>query len=162
MQMTKNGKVVWIPKAAQINENNFTVQVSDGYKSDTQTGKVFVNINPSIISTPKPVALTGHQYKYRVVAEDLNSDKIAFRAVKLPKYSVFNKKTGVFRWKPKPSQRGPNDIIITAIDDRGATTAQEFQIHVFEDPSARRMINTGWPLLLTFVGVMFAWGVALI
>ena len=36
----------------------------------------------------------------------------------------------------------------------------EFQIHVFEDPSARQMINTGWPLLLSFVGIMFAWGMA--
>ncbi|MFQ6611591.1 MAG: putative Ig domain-containing protein [Fidelibacterota bacterium] len=160
MQMSKTGKIVWIPKESQINENEFSVQVSDGYREAAQSGKVFVNINPSIISTPRPVALTGHDYKYRVVAEDLNQDKIAYRAIKLPKYSSFNRKTGVFYWKPKPSQRGPNDVIIAAMDSRGATTAHEFQIHVFEDPSARRMINTGWPLLLTFVGVMFAWGVA--
>ncbi|MEE8437088.1 MAG: VCBS repeat-containing protein [Candidatus Neomarinimicrobiota bacterium] len=160
MQMSKLGKIVWIPKASQINENTFSVQVSDGYREDIQTSKVFVNINPSIISTPKPVALTGHNYIYRIVAEDLNRDKIAFRAVKLPKYSTFNRKTGVFRWKPKPSQRGPNDIIITAVDERGSTTAHEFQIHVFEDPSARRMINTGWPLLISFVGVIFTWGLS--
>ena len=41
-----------------------------------------------------------------------------------------------------------------------AMTSHEFQIHVFEDPSARRMINAGWPLMLSFVGVMFAWGMA--
>jgi hypothetical protein len=46
------------------------------------------------------------------------------------------------------------------MDDRGAVASHEFQIHVFEDPSARQMINTGWPLLLSFVGIMFAWGVA--
>jgi hypothetical protein len=160
MQMSKTGKVVWIPKESQINENEFAVQVSDGYRETSQSAKVFVNINPSIISSPRPVALTGHEYKYRVVAEDLNHDKIAYRAIKLPKYSSFNRKTGVFYWKPRPNQRGPNDVIIAAMDSRGATTAHEFQIHVFEDPSARRMINTGWPLLLTFVGVMFAWGVA--
>jgi len=159
MQMSKLGKIVWIPKSSQINENTFSVKVSDGYREDIQTANVFVNINPSIISTPKPVALTGHNYMYRIVAEDLNRDKIAFRAVKLPKYSTFNRKTGVFRWKPKPSQRGPNDIIITAVDERGSTTAHEFQIHVFEDPSARRMINTGWPLLISFVGVVFTWGI---
>jgi hypothetical protein len=51
-------------------------------------------------------------------------------------------------------------VIITAIDERGATTAHQFQIHVFENPDARRFVNTGWPLMLTFVGVMFAWGVA--
>ena len=48
MQMSKNGKIVWIPKPSQINENNFTFEVSDGYSSDSQEGKIFVNINPSI------------------------------------------------------------------------------------------------------------------
>ena len=160
MQMSKNGKIVWVPKPSQINENNFTFEVSDGYSSDSQEGRVFVNINPSIISTPRPVALTGHEYKYRVVAEDLNSGKVAYRAVKLPKYSTFSRKTGMLMWKPRPNQRGPNDIIVVAVDERGAITSHEFQIHVFEDPSARQMINTGWPLLLSFVGIMFAWGMA--
>ena len=160
MQMSKTGKVVWIPKSAQINESKFSYEVSDGFSSDRQDGKVFVNINPNIISTPRPVALTGHQYKYRVVAEDLNKDRIAYKAVKLPKYSTFSKKTGVLNWKPRPNQRGPNDIILVAMDERGAMTSHEFQIHVFEDPSARQMISTGWPLLLSFVGVMFAWGMA--
>lgn len=160
MQMSKKGKVVWIPKSAQINNNNFTVQVSDGYQNDTQEGKIFVNINPNIISTPRPVALTGHLYKYQVVAEDLNKDRVVYKAVKLPKHSTFNRKTGVLSWKPRPNQRGPNDIILIAMDDRGAVASHEFQIHVFEDPSARQMINTGWPLLLSFVGIMFAWGMA--
>jgi len=160
MQMSKNGKVVWIPKSGQINENQFSVQVSDGYRNDVQAGNVFVNINPNIISTPRPVALTGHQYKYRVVAEDLNKDQVAYKAVKLPKYSTFNRKTGILSWKPRPNQRGPNDIILIAMDARGAVTSHEFQIHVFEDPSARQMINAGWPLLLSFVGVIFAWGLA--
>ena len=34
MQMSKNGKVVWIPKSAQINENSFTFEVSDGFTYD--------------------------------------------------------------------------------------------------------------------------------
>jgi hypothetical protein len=160
MQMSQKGKVVWIPRSGQINESTFTFEVSDGFTRDEQSGKVFVNINPNIISTPRPVALTGHQYKYRVVAEDLNNDRVAYKAVKLPKYSTFSRKTGMLSWKPKPNQRGPNDIILVAIDDRGAVTSHEFQIHVFEDPSARQMINTGWPLLLSFVGIMFAWGMA--
>ena len=160
MQMSRGGKVVWIPKSGQINENHFTFQVSDGYNNDSQSGKIYVNINPNIISTPRPVALTGHQYKYRVVAEDLNKDPVAYKAVKLPKYSTFNRKTGILSWKPRPNQRGPNDIILIALDARGAVTSHEFQIHVFEDPSARQMINAGWPLLLSFVGVIFAWGMA--
>ena len=92
--------------------------------------------------------------------EDLNGDRVAFRSIRLPKYASFNKKTGLFKWRPRNNQRGPHDVIITAIDVRGATTAHQFQIHVFENPDARRFVNTGWPLMLTFVGVMFAWGVA--
>lgn len=160
MQISRGGKVVWVPKSAQINENRFSFQVSDGYTSDTQEGRIFVNINPSIISTPRPVALTGHHYKYRVVAEDLNKDRVAFKAIKLPKNSTFSRKSGILTWKPKPNQRGPNDIVLVAMDERGAVTSHEFQVHVFEDPSARQMINTGWPLLISFVGVMFAWGMA--
>ena len=47
-----------------------------------------------------------------------------------------------------------------AIDEHGATTAHEFQIHVFHDPSSKQLVNTGWPLMLTFVGVVFAWGMS--
>jgi len=160
MQMSNTGKLVWIPKSSQINKHEFAISVSDGYHEDTQTGRIFVNIPPSIISSPKPVGLTGYEYRYRAVAEDLNGDKTTFRSVRLPKYASFNKKTGLFKWRPRNNQVGPHDIIITAIDERGATTAHKFQVHVFENPDARRFVNTGWPLMLTFVGVMFAWGVA--
>ena len=47
------------PKAAQINYNDFEVSVTDGYGTDIQSGKIFINNPPSIISTPKPVGLTG-------------------------------------------------------------------------------------------------------
>ena len=31
-------------------------------------------------------------------------------------------------WKPRPNQRGPNDIIVVAVDERGAITSHS--IHV--------------------------------
>ncbi len=160
MQMTREGKIVWVPQASQINNHMFELKVSDGYREDIQRHKVFVNIGPSIISSPKPVGLTGYEYRYRVTAEDLNKDNITLRPVRLPRYARFNPKTGNFRWKPRNNQVGPNDIIILAIDEHGATTTHSFQIHVFEDPSARQFVNTSWPLMLTFVGVMFAWSVS--
>lgn len=160
MQISREGKILWTPESDQIDYHVFEVKVSDGYSEDVQTGKVFVNINPTIISKPKPVALTGHDYRYQMVAEDLNSDKVTYRPIRLPKYANFNKRTGKLKWKPRNNQRGPNDIIIMAIDEHGAATAHEFQVHVFEDPSARQFVNTSWPLMLTFVGVMFAWGIS--
>ena len=53
-----------------------------------------------------------------------------------------------------------NDFILMAIDEHGATSAHEFQVHVFHDPSSKQLVNTGWPLMLTFVGVVFAWGMS--
>lgn len=160
MQMSNTGKIVWIPKSSQVNKHEFEVKVSDGYHEDSQRGRVFVNIPPSIVSKPKPVGLTGYEYRYKIIAEDLNNDRVTYRSIRLPKYASFNKKTGLFKWRPRNNQRGPHDVIITAIDERGATTSHQFQVHVFENPDARRFVNTGWPLMLTFVGVMFAWGVA--
>ena len=51
-----------------------------------------------------------------------------------------------------------NDFILMAVDEHGATSTHEFQVHVFNDPSTQQILNTGWPLMLTFVGVVFAWG----
>jgi hypothetical protein len=53
-----------------------------------------------------------------------------------------------------------NDFILMAVDEHGATSTHEFQVHIFHDPSSRQLVNTGWPLMLTFVGVVFAWGMA--
>ena len=62
MQMDRYGKILWVPKAAQINNNSFEVAVSDGYGTDVQMGKIFVNNAPTVMSNPKPVGLTGHSW----------------------------------------------------------------------------------------------------
>ena len=160
MQMDRYGKILWVPKAAQINNNTFEVAVSDGYGTDVQMGKIFVNNAPTIVSNPKPVGLTGHSWRYKVTTEDLNGDKVAYRAVRLPKYARFDKKKAVVEWSPRKNQLGMNDFILMAVDEHGATSTHEFQVHVFHDPSSKQLVNTGWPLMLTFVGVVFAWGMA--
>ncbi len=160
MQMDRYGKILWVPKAAQINNNTFEVAVSDGYGTDVQKGKIFVNNAPTVMSNPKPVGLTGHSWRYKISTEDLNGDKVAYRAVRLPKYARFDKKKAIVEWTPRKNQLGMNDFILMAVDEHGATSTHEFQVHVFNDPSSKQLINTGWPLMLTFVGVVFAWGVA--
>ena len=39
MQMDRYGKILWVPKAAQINNNSFEVAVSDGYGPMFSLGK---------------------------------------------------------------------------------------------------------------------------
>ena len=160
MQMDRSGKILWVPKAAQINYNIFEVAVSDGYGTDIQKGRVFINNAPTFISAPKPVGLTGHTWRYKMTTEDINGDKVAYRAVRLPKYAKFDKKKATLEWTPRKNQLGMNDFILMAVDEHGATTTHDFQVHVFHDPTSKQLVNTGWPLMLTFVGVVFAWGMA--
>ncbi|MCH7858967.1 MAG: hypothetical protein IID14_04615, partial [Candidatus Marinimicrobia bacterium] len=137
----------------------FEVEVSDGHSADRQATTIFVNIAPRIISQPRVVALNSFEYTYRVVAEDLNRDAMRYKALKLPRYSDFDARTGLFRWRPRSLQKGPNDIAFEVTDAHGAVTIHEFQVHVFEDPSRRQFLFTGWPLLLAFVGVIFVLGI---
>ena len=160
MQMDRYGKILWVPKAAQINNNTFEVAVSDGYGTDVQQAKIFVNNAPTIISNPKPVGLTGHSWRYKIATEDLNGDKVAYRSVRLPKYARFDKNKATIEWSPRKNQMGMNDFILMAVDEHGATSTHEFQVHVFHDPSTKQLVNTGWPLMLTFVGVVFAYGMS--
>ena len=75
--------------------------------------------------------------------------------------SVRNRaKSELTQWTPRKNQLGMNDFIVMAIDEHGATSTHDFQVHVFHDPSSKQLVNTGWPLMLTFVGVVFAWGMA--
>ena len=160
MQMDRNGKILWVPKAAQINYNTFEVAVSDGYGTDIQKGRVFINNAPTFISAPKPVSLTGHTWRYKMTTEDINGDKVAYRAVRLPKYAKFDKKKATLEWSPRKNQLGMNDFILMAVDEHGATSTHDFQVHVFNDPTSKQLVNTGWPLMLTFVGVVFAWSMS--
>ena len=155
MQISRDGRIAWNPTSSQINSRLFSVEVSDGYSSDIQETRLFVNIAPNVLTQPKPVALTNFEYRYRMVVEDLNGDDVKLRPIKIPKYARFDPETGMLRWKPRMAQRGINDIILAAVDDRGAASSHEFQIHVFEDPSSQQFVSTSWPLLLAFVGTMF-------
>ena len=150
MQLDKEGKILWVPKAAQINYNDFEVSVTDGYGTDIQSGKIFINNPPSIISTPKPVGLTGHTWRYKLTTEDLNGDRVTYRAVRLPKFAKFDRRTAMIEWTPKKNQDGVNDFILMAVDEHGATTTHDFQVHVFYDPSAKQLVNSGWPLMRSF------------
>jgi hypothetical protein len=159
MKVDSRGFISWMPTVEQLNWHEFILEVSDGYAVDRQATTLFGNMLPRVISLPKPVALNSYEYNYRLVAEDLNRDEIRYQAVKLPRYSEFDERTGRFRWRPKGVQKGPNDVAFEIIDARGGVTLHEFQVHVFEDPSRRQFLFASWPLMLAFVGIIFVLGI---
>ena len=159
MRVDSRGMITWSPSPEQLNWHEFILEVTDGHSRDRQAATIYANMVPRVISQPKPVALNSYEYNYRLVAEDLNRDEFRFRAIKIPRFSEFDEKTGRFRWRPRGVQKGPNDIAFEIIDSRGGVTIHEFQVHVFDDPSRRQFLFTSWPLMLAFVGIIFVLGI---
>ena len=54
--------------------------------------------------------------------EDLNGDRVTYRAVRLPKFAKFDRRTATLEWTPRKNQDGVNDFILMAVDEHGATT----------------------------------------
>ncbi len=139
MLISPQGVISWTPTEMQLNYNRFAVRVSDGMASDTQQGRIFVNIKPKILSVPKPVALTNLKWEYTLDAEDPNGDPLVMKAVRIPKGAKFDPETGELVWSPKKSQRGVTDIVLEVVDSHGWSTLQEFQLHVFHNPGTQRL-----------------------
>lgn len=146
--------IMWSPTIDQKGFWPFEIEVSDGYQTDTQTFRVFVNIPPEITSKPIIVALTGYDYKYQITAEDLNGDKVRYNAVKMPRWAELNEQTGLITWKPRHSERGMNTFRIECIDAHGKATIHEFDVQVFEDPSSKKFSVAIFPLMITFAGIL--------
>jgi len=146
--------IMWSPTIDQKGFWPFEIEVSDGYQTDTQTFKVFVNIPPEITSKPIIVALTGYDYKYQITAEDLNGDKVRYNSDKMPRWAELNEQTGLITWKPRHSERGMNTFRIECIDAHGKATIHEFDVQVFEDPSSKKFSVAIFPLMITFAGIL--------
>ena len=146
--------IMWSPAVEQKGFWPFEIEVSDGFQTDIQTFKVFVNIPPEITSKPIIVALTGYDYKYQITAEDLNGDKVRYHAVKMPRWAELNEQTGLITWKPRHSERGMNTFRIECIDAHGKATIHEFDVQVFEDPSSKKFSVAIFPLMITFAGIL--------
>lgn len=138
MVISPQGVVSWRPTEVQINRHSFSIRVSDGIAKDIQKANIFVNIKPRILSVPKPVALTGMKYEYLLEAEDPNGDAMVYKTIRLPKTATFDPESRMLVWTPKKTQKGVNDVVLEVVDSHGWSTLQEFQIHVFQNPSGRK------------------------
>jgi len=124
--------------------------------SDTQKGRVFVNVKPKILSVPKPVALTNLKYEYQLEAEDPNGDAMTYKVIRLPKYASFDPESGLLTWNPRKVQKGVNDVVLEVVDSHGWSTMQEFQVHVFHNPATKRLSFIRDTIsLLALVGVIY-------
>ncbi len=156
MVISPQGVITWRPTDLQLNNQSFTLRVTDGMAQDVQRGRLFVNAKPRILSVPKPVAMADIKYEYQLEAEDPNNEPLTYRAVRLPKNANFDAATGLLTWTPRKNQKGVNEVVIEVRDPHGWNVLQEFQVHVFHNPSSGRLNFLRDTIsLLALIGVIY-------
>ncbi|MCF7803819.1 MAG: Ig domain-containing protein [Candidatus Marinimicrobia bacterium] len=155
MTIDNNGLVTWRPGKGSINRQTFTCRVSDGYAEDTQTGEVFINVPPEFVSEPERVAVSELRYTYALQGEDANGDAITFSSIQLPKYASLDTSINTLSWKPTMGQIGEQRFRLQVTDAHGATTIQEFNVRVYENPGTKPLVFSGYYILIALVGGLF-------
>ena len=155
VQLVDGNIIKWTPEIGQINQAQFKVSVTDGYITNVQSIKLFVNALPEVTSTPSPVVLMDREYRYQLSSRDLNEDGITYTKILLPNGAEMSEAEGLITWVPDGSNDGANKFIIEVTDSRGSSSYHEFEVNVFQDPKAPIRQMGAFLITLAGIGAMF-------
>lgn len=140
----KNGQNIFNETSSLLSSENFKrgdsiqciVTPSDREakgKSFTTTPIVIANSPPSITSQPPSSVMLKDSLTYRVVADDLDQDKLVFSLVpSVPKGMAIDPATGVIKWKIPKDFTGVCPIEIIVSDEYGGRCSQRFDLSIGE------------------------------
>ena len=134
-----NGTIQWTPRQDQIGSQNVLLRVRDGRGGfDLQFFQIVVaepNSAPVITSTPPTgPAGVGLPYTYDVNAVDAQEDAVSFSLSVAPEGMTIDSVSGVITWTPTADQIGAETITVVALDERGLSSEQTFDLTVEVDP----------------------------
>ena len=90
------------------------------------------NRPPVITSTAVTSAAEGKPYAYQVTGTDPDGDAVTYRLVSAPANMTIV--AGLVSWTPTAGQTGTQSVVVEAMDGRGGTAQQSFQIAVAAAP----------------------------
>jgi hypothetical protein len=129
-----SGRLHWLPRRFDVGDVAVDVQVSDSRGGTAQQQfivTVTLNNRPPIItSTPVTDAAIGEAYAYPVAATDPDGDAISFFLLQGPPGMHIEQATGVVRWTPAAGQEGVHNVMVQAVDARGAETRQTYSVRI--------------------------------
>ncbi|MCL5768198.1 Ig-like domain-containing protein [Acinetobacter sp. ANC5681] len=119
--MSLNGNVVsWTPQEGQEGNVEFQVVATDTENGSTvQTVKLTVqarNVAPVIHSKPSYSTTAAKPYKYQLVADDANQDKLTYSLDHAPVGMKINAETGLLTWEQ--AVEGQYNIVVKVSDGR--------------------------------------------
>lgn len=108
------------------------------------------NLAPVILSTPRSAAMVGIEYRYQVVANDVNEDVLTYSLSGAPR-SMSIDGTGLIRWLPAsiaPRIFTEEDVVLE-VSDQTESTLQGFRIVVTGEESVllRENFEVNWDQL---------------
>lgn len=122
MWMDSTGIISWDPQILDFAE--YSIQLSDGYKTADYSGFVYINSIPIITSVPPTGINLGDTLIYSLIAEDKNvvspfdnsaENKIQYLIIEAPSEAeIIN--NNYLHWIPNSNQIGKYTIIIAATD----------------------------------------------
>ena len=114
------------PRAVTIVTSTQTMQAAAGFTV------IAPNRPPAITSTAVTSAAEGKPYAYQVAATDPDGDPLTYRLVTAPAGMAIA--AGLISWTPTAAQSGTQSVVVEAMDGRGGTAQQPFQISVTPIP----------------------------
>ncbi|MDZ4851880.1 MAG: putative Ig domain-containing protein [Pirellulaceae bacterium] len=136
MTIDASGVITWTPSSTQFGDNQIQLRITDGRGGEAvQSFNVAVltqvaNNAPTISSTAANAATLGVQYRYNVIANDIDGDTLSYSLEKSPIGMSIDAIQGAIRWTPTEAQIGPQEIIVKVLDPQGATSSQSFTVTV--------------------------------
>ena len=129
------GLIAWTPAEDQVGNHPVQVTVTDpDGLAATQDFSVAVgspaNRPPVITSNAVTTAMALEAYAYQVIANDPDSDTLAFALTTAPDGMTIDPATGLVAWTPAEDQVGNHPVQVTATDPDGLLATQDFSIAV--------------------------------
>ena len=135
----ENGFIRWTPGLDEIGTQSVLLRVRDGNGGfDLQFFQVEVvepNSAPVITSTPPTgPAGVGLPFVYDVNSVDAQEDAVTYSLSAAPEGLAIDAATGLIQWTPTADQVGVHTVTIVALDERGLSSEQTFELTVELNP----------------------------
>ena len=111
----------------------------DEFGNDFPEGHIFDkdrNNPPVILSEPVTVAYVGEEYRYQVVAQDLDGDELTYKLDHAPEGMMVDAKSGLITWTP--TKEGEYYVRVVVVDGNWGLDAQDFMINVIKREEGKK------------------------
>jgi hypothetical protein len=137
-----NQTLNWTPTEEQIGNHNIILEVKDGQGGSSQQSytlgvfKDIPNRPPLITSTPEVDGFVNTNYRYQVIAKDIDGDDLSYYLIPLdngstlPNGMTINETSGLIEWTPNANQIGKHHFQVEVRDGQGNSTQQSIELNI--------------------------------